>query len=396
MKILHTVEYYYPSIGGAQEVVKQLSERLVRLGHEVTVATTHLNDRTEYVHNGVKIVDFDISGNMVGSYQGETGRYQEFLQNSNFDVMMNYAAQQWTTDLALPILDHIPAKKVLVPCGFSGLYLPPYKEYYSNMKTWLHQYDRCVYLSNNYRDIAFARSCGTKNQVVIPNGAGADEFGRELDIDIRKLLQIPEKNSIILHVGSHTGLKGHREAIQIFKKANIKSSTLLIVANNIYSECWMKCCLSEQLYRLNPASKWSNKQIIIASLSREETLTAYKEAELFLFPSNIECSPIVLFECMASRTPFLTTDVGNAVEINEWSHAGVILPTKKYEDGYCKAEIKGSAKILEEIHSDPKKRRGMQESGYEAWCKNFTWESVALRYEKMYADLIQERKDQMT
>ena len=35
MKILHTVEFYHPSIGGMQEVVKQLSERLVLLGHEL-------------------------------------------------------------------------------------------------------------------------------------------------------------------------------------------------------------------------------------------------------------------------------------------------------------------------------------------------------------------------
>ena len=34
MKILHTVQYYHPIQGGAQEVVKQISEQLVRRGHE--------------------------------------------------------------------------------------------------------------------------------------------------------------------------------------------------------------------------------------------------------------------------------------------------------------------------------------------------------------------------
>ena len=47
MKILHTVELYHPSQGGMQEVVKQISERLVKLGHEVTVATTKLQLSTE-------------------------------------------------------------------------------------------------------------------------------------------------------------------------------------------------------------------------------------------------------------------------------------------------------------------------------------------------------------
>ena len=55
MKILHTVEFYHPSIGGMQEVVKQLSERLVLLGHDVTVATTKMSERKESCINGVKI-----------------------------------------------------------------------------------------------------------------------------------------------------------------------------------------------------------------------------------------------------------------------------------------------------------------------------------------------------
>ena len=72
MKILHTVEFYHPSVGGMQEVVRQISERLVALGHQVTVATTALPERTEKEINGVKIVEFKISGNAVRGMSGET------------------------------------------------------------------------------------------------------------------------------------------------------------------------------------------------------------------------------------------------------------------------------------------------------------------------------------
>ena len=65
MKILHTVEFYEPFKGGAQEVVKQLSERMVAMGHDVTVATTKLKERKSKNINGVKIEEFDISGNEV-------------------------------------------------------------------------------------------------------------------------------------------------------------------------------------------------------------------------------------------------------------------------------------------------------------------------------------------
>ena len=39
---------------------------------------------------------------------------------------MSYAAQQWTTDALLPLLDCIPYRKMLAPRGFSGLHDPAY------------------------------------------------------------------------------------------------------------------------------------------------------------------------------------------------------------------------------------------------------------------------------
>jgi L-malate glycosyltransferase len=118
MNILHTVEFYSPSVGGAQEVVKQLSERMVALGHQVTIATTTIPERKSQMINGVRIVDFNISGNAVRGYHGDTEAYKEFLLKNRFDVIMNYAAQQWTADLFFEVMNQIKAKKVFVPCGF--------------------------------------------------------------------------------------------------------------------------------------------------------------------------------------------------------------------------------------------------------------------------------------
>lgn len=79
LKILHTVEYYSPSVGGAQEAVKRISELLVKKGHEVTVATTYLPEREKYNINGVKIEDFSISGNSVRGFSGDTAKYSGFF-----------------------------------------------------------------------------------------------------------------------------------------------------------------------------------------------------------------------------------------------------------------------------------------------------------------------------
>jgi glycosyltransferase involved in cell wall biosynthesis len=75
------------------------------------------------------------------------------------------------------------------------------------------------------------------------------------------------------------------------------------------------------------------KNVRFAGFSRSDVIQAFHHADLFLFPSHIECSPIVLFEAMASKTPFLITDVGNAREILSWTNGGDILPTIKDLNG---------------------------------------------------------------
>src|SRR3954451_984506 len=121
VRILHAVEFYAPSVGGAQEVVRQISERLAARGHDVTVATSAHPERSAPELNGVGIREFAASGNAVRGMAGDVEGYRRFVADGRFDVVMTYAAQQWTTDALLDGLDTIAAPVVLAPCGFSGL-----------------------------------------------------------------------------------------------------------------------------------------------------------------------------------------------------------------------------------------------------------------------------------
>jgi glycosyltransferase involved in cell wall biosynthesis len=393
MKILHCVESYFPSVGGMQEVVKQLSERMVKLGYDVTVATRKQVERDFQVKNGVKVMEFELSGNYTNGIQGpDKEKYETLLLSGNFDVITFFAAQQWATDIGLPLLDKIKAVKVSVPTGYSGFYWNDYKEYFEKMKTWIHGYDMNVYLSDDYRDINFARANGVKNTIIIPNGAAADEFEPATKISVRHELGLPEDNFLLLHVGSYTGWKGHKEAIRIFMKSKLRNATLLMIGNNFeyFDRQYLK---TPSLYISTLIGKlFHKKKIVFKYFPRDFTVAAYKQADLFFFPSNIECSPIVLFECAASSLPFLSTDVGNAREIAKWTGGGEIMPTTKNDEGFVFADIEGSVKQLNELYDNKTKRSEMGKRSYAVWKEKYSWEKLTLAYIDLYKSLLNKTK----
>jgi len=209
MKILHTVESYDPSVGGMQEVVKQLSERLVQLGHEVTVATSYNSKRTSDVINGVHIKQFKLRGTTMRSIEAEKGEitaYENLLLSDDFDVVVSFASYQWATDLALPLLNRIKAKKVFVT---TWIFPHSYEAYVEKNKEWITHYDSYVYLTENPEDMLFAKAHNLLPTRLITNAASEEEFSSPSTHSIRKQLHVPDDHLLILHVGSHTGKKGH-------------------------------------------------------------------------------------------------------------------------------------------------------------------------------------------
>jgi glycosyltransferase involved in cell wall biosynthesis len=388
MKILHTVEFYWPSLGGAQEVVRQISERLALRGHDVTVATRKLPQRTSTTINGVHVEEFSISGNETYGYQGETDRYTKFLTAGDFDLMMNYAAQQWATDLVYRVLDRIPYRKVLAPCGFSGLYNSRYTAYFRRMPAVMRQYDHLIFHSDITRDAEFARKSGITDYSLIPNGAAAEEFDDPVS-DFRERYGILKDRPMLLTVGSHTGAKGHSLAIEAFRRAKIGPATLVIIGNTLVGGigCLRRCRVQASFVRL---ASLGSKEVVLLDPPRTDVVAAYHAADLFLFGSNIECSPIVLFEAMASRTPFVSSAVGNAEEIANWGGGGLILPTYRRADGDVRVRASDMARALEDLLSNAPKRKALSEAGYQAWKQRFTWEGIAGQYERIYQRLAAE------
>ncbi len=376
MRILFTVEFYEPHKGGAEEVVRQLAERLVIKGHDVTIATSFLGKRKSSILNGVKIESFRISGNLVNKIKGEKEeikRYRDFL-SSGFDIVLNYAAQIWTTDLAFEILDSIKAKKVLVPCGYSGLRNSLYNDYFQKLPNYLKKYDKLIYMSPNYQDKVFGDINGVGDKaVIIPNGASEKEFLSDDNFKLKEKFKISTKY-LAISVSNHYKAKGHAFVIDAFRKMKNQDITLLVIGEipssgikktfhflrGCYKDCFLKSIV------------WKNIRVLNGR-DRDVIVLAYKKADLFLFGSEVECAPLVMYESFASKTVFITRDVGNVSDYRKY----IKIVSSSGE----------MANIADYLLEDKNKRNLLIENAFNLWKENFTWEKIVEKYESLFLSL---------
>jgi glycosyltransferase involved in cell wall biosynthesis len=438
MRMLFCCEFYYPSVGGVAEVMRQVAERMVLAGHDVTVATSHHAERKFETHNGVKIHGFKVEGNLVRGISGEAARYRDFVLALAPDVILIKAAQQWTFDALWPVLDSMRARKVFIPCGFSCLYEPAYSEYFIQLPQILRKFDHLIFYANEYRDIDFARAHGLTNISVLPNGASELEFDRPPDPNFRARLGIGDDDFVFFTVGSPISMKGHKAIAEAFAKIKLNGRSATLILNGNWPEppklpgrVWLepvarplRACRDkgkagaflvkhsskvlreegwaglemrirrtlrrwrEEQHSVATIDDWikearaqPGKQVACTNLPRGDVVQAFMTADLFVFASVVEYSPLVLFEAAAAGTPFLSVPVGNAEEIARWAGSGIICPAARDECGYTRVDPDVLARQMQRCMDDPDLLARLGETGRTTWLRQFTWHAIAPRYE---------------
>ena len=422
MKILCCVEFFHPSVGGAQEVVKQLSSRFSKQGHQVTIATSYLPNRTSKKFSGVSINAFKVSGNLVNGMSGEYKNYQNYVVKSDFDVILIYAAQQWTFDALIEVIDKIKAKIFFVPCGYSGLYREEFQSYFKVLPSILTKFNACIYHAKQYRDYPFARKHKLKNSFFIPNGADLNEFKNIEQKKAKVKLGIPDDEYLFMTVGSLNGIKGHLEITRAFAKLNLNAPVTLLLNGNVQTTLSFsilsnskinyaskinlmffnprlfifklkrkilnlykrKQDLSLLIKSINNKKYGKNKTVMLLDLPREELINAYFASDIFLFASNIEYSPLVLYEACASGTPFISSDVGNAKEIAKWTKGGLIAKTTFHLSKSYIDESDLNKKILK-VLQDVRLANKLSVSGKKAIISKYNWDLISLRYLQLFS-----------
>ena len=324
MKILMLTWEYPPRIvGGIARVVHDLSKRLIKDGHEVTVVTYRDNaDVPEYENDkGVNVYRVD-------NYMIHPNNFIDWIMQLNFnmlskateiinkeggfdvihahDWLVTYAAKSLKNAYDIPIVATIHATEAGRNSGIHDE-----TQRYINDTEWLLTYEATeVIVNSNYMKNEIQRLFGLPFDKinVIPNGINLSNFtGIERDYDFRRQYAM-DNEKVILYVGRLVYEKGVQHLIAAMPKilSNYHDAKLIIAGRG---------GMMDEL-RAEASNLGLNDKIYFTGyLNSKQVQKMYKCADVAVFPSTYEPFGIVALEAMLAGVPTVVSDVGGLDEI---------------------------------------------------------------------------------
>ena len=331
MKILMLTWEYPPRIvGGIARVVNDLSKRLIKDGHDVTVVTYRDQNLPYFeLDKGVKVYRVDnfmiqsnnfidwvmqLNFNMIAKV-GEI-----IAKEGNFDVihahdwLVAYAAKTLKQAYNLPIVSTIHATEAGRNNG-----IREQNQKYINDTEWMLTYESTEGIVNsNYMKNELQRLFGLPFEKinVVPNGVNLTNYsGIERDYDFRRKYAM-DNEKMILFMGRLVYEKGVQHLIGAMPKIlEHYHDAKLVIAG--------KGGMIDELKAEVNALGLGNKVCFAGYLNGKDVGKMYKAADISVFPSTYEPFGIVALEAMLAEVPIVVSDIGGLNEIVDHRETGM-------------------------------------------------------------------------
>ncbi len=305
MKIAQICPRYSPDIGGVETHVKEISERLVKEGHDVEVVTTdptgRLNKRDTI--NGVKVIRFRSFA--PGNAYYFAPQIYLYLKKHNYDVI--HAHSYHALPALFAALGKSERRLVFTPhyhrsghTAFRNLLHKPYRLF---GEVIFSRADSVICVSEYEKKLVESDFRVSGKTVKIPNGINLAEFEylrkRQKDESIERETG---KEKTLLYVGRLEEYKGVQYIIQSLPE--LQGFRLKVVGKGPYEE---------ELHNMAKNLGVIERVEWLKDLSRKELLECYADADIFLMLSSHEAYGITVAEALAAGTPCVVAK-GSALE----------------------------------------------------------------------------------
>ena len=398
MKILMLTWEYPPRIvGGIARVVHDLSHRLIKDGHEVTVVTykdANIPNLTDFENDkGVKVYRVD-------NYMITPNNFTDWIMQLNFnliskateiinnegkfdvihahDWLVTYAAKTLKQSFNIPVVATIHATEA---GRNSGIHDDVQR--YINDTEWLLTYESTdVIVNSNYMKCELQRLFGLPFDKinVIPNGINLNNFtGIDRDYDFRRQYAM-DNEKIILYLGRLVYEKGVQNLIAAMPKvlASYHDAKLVIAG---------KGGMLDELKAQADYLGISNKVYFAGYMNGKDVERMYKAADISVFPSTYEPFGIVALEGMLAERPIVVSDAGGLGEIVEHRVTGM--------KSYCGNPNSIADSILELLFN-PELCDNIVKNAKIKVKENYNWQKIAqdthFTYQKAICETMAERQ----
>ena len=323
MRILMLTWEYPPRIvGGISRVVHDLSKKLVKDGHDVTVVTYKEGDALEFENDkGVKV-------HRIDNYMIKPNNFIDWIMQMNFNLIAKTSeiiqkegkfdvihAHDWLVAYAAKTLKHAYDMPIVATIHAteagrnSGIHDETQR--YINDTEWLLTYEATeVLVNSNYMKSQVQGLFGLPFEKinVVPNGMNTTHFnGIERDYDFRRQYAM-DNEKIILYVGRLVYEKGIQHLVSAMPKIlEGYHDAKLVIAG--------KGGMIDDLRAQAAYMGLHDKIYFTGHLNSKQVQKMYKCADVAVFPSTYEPFGMVAIEAMLAGLPTVVSDVGGLNEI---------------------------------------------------------------------------------
>lgn len=373
--------FYYPTIGGVEQVMKELAERQVKAGHEVHVfccdsdKNKRLKKKEETV-NGVRVHRlpywFRLSLNTF-VWPSLLWKFKD-----NFDIIHSHVSGHDYILFSGIIARKTGAKHIhtthcpWTDASFRPLILRPFmflNDLFVN-KLIFSVVDKIVAITP--WELSILKKFVKKEEkiTVIPNGADEILYKKARKNNFKKKYNIKEKK-IVLFFGRLNPTKGPEKlalaALQISKQRKDIAFVWVGPDEGKLEEVKMLIKEHKNMYYIPPIR------------DKKKIAEMYQASDVYVLPSYREGLPLTLFEAFASHLPVVASPVN-----------GIPYEMKSPDNGFF-ADYGNIEKLKEKIlklADNEKLAKQIANNNYKK-SQNYRWNNIAKRYENEYKKLIE-------
>lgn len=370
MRLVVCVNHSYPHIGGSEKVVQQISESMHRRGEDVAVVSRSLRDNFE--HNGVK----------YKKCASDPKQFVAQLKKLRPDHTHVYSDcfSLWPT--LLKESEQVPGTKSIALVGMNHM-----SGARGDFKRFVQKKEQFSVIthSDNYQDYTICDAEGIC-PTVIPNGVDLEEFDNSL---IGKFRNSPrglggDKRKLILCVSNFFPGKGQEHLNPILSRLAERRQDWIFSLLSCKANFALAGMMAKKVKgSLMACRKYDAK--FIEDLPREMTVSAFMDANVFLFTSQKEVAPLVVLEAQAARVPWVSLPVGNTTQLKG---GFMVPPSGKNGLGfmtYNNATYDMFADRLDSLLGDEALWSEMSSKGRQEVEEIYNWDKIADRYHEVFS-----------